>query len=82
MTRKIILAAAFVFATVSAAFAQGPVFETIYNPNAPGLTAQPEGPLNNPLLDDGGRGEEQHLNHPLNRIFGNVFFGPPEDHAN
>jgi hypothetical protein len=38
--------------------------------------AQPEGSLNNALLDD-DRGEELHLNHLANRIFGNVFSATP-----
>jgi hypothetical protein len=81
MTRGTILATAIFFAMASGALAQGPAFETIYDPNASGLTVQPEGPPNDPLLD-GGREEKLYLNHPMSHIFENVSFGHAEDHAN
>jgi hypothetical protein len=79
VTRKLIIAIVFSIATGSAALAQGPNSETIYDPNAPDLSAQVDSPLINPLRNDGRR-EQLRLNQPWNQILESSFFSHDEDY--
>jgi hypothetical protein len=53
------------FANASAAFAEGANYETIYNPNMPGLSSTDE--MSQRILDFGRR-EQLRLDQPVNRF--------------
>lgn len=75
MTGRLVLVTLFVLCLASTSFAQGLVFETIYDPNAPGATAPPQRALNEP---DGW--EQLTLNRPANRIFEALPFALGKDY--
>jgi len=79
MTGRVILIAFFVVCAASVSSAQGLVFETIYDPNAPGATAPPERALNGPLHDYDGW-EPLSLSRPAHRIFEAFPFGHAKDY--
>jgi hypothetical protein len=70
IARKLVLTIVFVFATASAAFAAGASYETIYNPNAPGLSANDE--MSQRILDFSRR-EQLRLEQPENRFDNGMF---------
>ncbi len=62
MPRNLALALALIFTTISAAYAGGTDFETIYNPNEPYPSGQEQQSVNSLVLQpDFGRREQLHF---------------------